>query len=118
MITNRSVALSIVFSIITCGLYGIYWFYTITEDVSKLSGDRDFVGLKHLLLTLVTCGIWSYIWAYQLGKHLEVVHYQRKQYSQDHSVLYLVLMLFGMGIITYALAQSEINKYAHAPHHY
>lgn len=116
MVANRSVALSVILTLITCGLYGLYWFYTITEDAGKLSGDPGFTGGKHLLLSIITCGIWTYIWSYQLGKHLAYVQQQRSQYITDNSVLYLVLSLFGLGIINYALAQSELNKYSYAPH--
>jgi hypothetical protein len=58
MVNQRSVGLAIVLTLITCGIYGIYWFIVMTNDVGKLSGDYTFTGGKHFLLTLVTCGIW------------------------------------------------------------
>ena len=33
----RSIALCIVLSIITCGLYGIYWFVCATDDTNEVS---------------------------------------------------------------------------------
>lgn len=62
MISRRSVAFAIILSLITCGLYTIYWFIVLTNEVGELSGDYTFTGGKHFLLTLVTCGIWSFIW--------------------------------------------------------
>lgn len=112
MVNKRSVAAAIVFSFITCGIYAIYWFVVLTNDVGKLSKDPSFTGGKHFLLTLVTCGIWTYIWSYQTGKHLTEAQRQRGQFATDNSAIYLILTIFGLGIVTYALAQAEVNKLA------
>lgn len=112
MVNQRSVGLAIILSLITCGIYGIYWFITMTNDVGKLSGDSTFTGGKNFLLTLVTCGIWSFIWAYQVGKQVEEAQRQRGLMTSDNSVLYIILTLFGLGIVTYALVQSDVNKMA------
>jgi hypothetical protein len=110
MIIQRNLGLAIVLSLITCGIYAIYWFIVLTNDVGKLSGDPNFTGGKHFLLTLVTCGIWSFIWSYQVGQQMAEAQRQRGWPSSDNSVLYLVLTIFGLGIVTYALVQSDVNK--------
>ncbi|MFC6334029.1 DUF4234 domain-containing protein [Paenibacillus septentrionalis] len=110
MIQPRNIPLSIILTLITCGIYGIYWFIVLTDEVGTLSGDPDFTGLKHFLLTLVTCGIWSLVWAYQIGKHVSAIQYQRGRLVNDNSTIYLILGIFGLGIVTYALVQNEINS--------
>lgn len=77
MINQRNIVAAIILSIITCGIYGIYWFIVLTNDVGRLSGDSSFTGGKHFLLTLVTCGIWSFVWAYQIGKQVAEAQRQR-----------------------------------------
>jgi hypothetical protein len=111
-VTQRSIALSIILTLITCGIYGIYWFIVLTNEVGELSGDPSFTGGKHFLLTLVTCGIWSYVWAYQVGKHVEEAQRKRGMYANDNSILYLILTFFGLGIVAYAIVQSDVNKMA------
>lgn len=113
MIEQRSVALSIILSLITCGIYGIYWFIVLTNDVGKLSGDYTFTGGKHFLLTLVTCGIWSFVWAYQVGKQLSIAQHQRGMMVSDNSAVFLILTFFGLSIVVHALAQSDVNKMAY-----
>jgi len=110
MVYQRSIGLAIVLTLVTCGIYGIYWFIVLTNDTGRLSGDPDFTGGKHFLLTLITCGIWTFVWAYQLGKHIAEAQRQRGLLVSDNSVLYIVLTFFGLGIVTYALAQYDINK--------
>ncbi|MHA0856943.1 DUF4234 domain-containing protein [Paenibacillus sp. CMAA1364] len=112
MVTQRNVAVAIILTLITCGIYGIYWFIVLTNDVGRLSGDRSFTGGKNFLLTLVTCGIWSIVWAYQVGKQMAHAQRQRGIMSSDNSVIYLLLGIFGFGIVTYALVQSEVNQLA------
>jgi hypothetical protein len=112
MVIQRSLGLAIILTLITCGIYGIYWYIVLTNDVGKLSGDPTFTGGKHFLLTLVTCGIWSFIWAYQVGKQIAEAQRQRGLMVSDNSVLYLVLTFVGLGIVTYALVQSDVNKLA------
>lgn len=112
MVIQRSVATAIILSLITCGIYGIYWFIVMTNDVGRLSGDSTFTGGKHFLLSLVTCGIWSFVWAYQIGKHIGEIQRQRGLVVTDNSVLYIILTFLGLGIVTYALVQSDVNKLA------
>jgi hypothetical protein len=107
---QRSVGLSLVLTLITCGIYGIYWFIVLTNDVGRLSGDTSFTGGKHFLLILVTCGIWSFVWSYQLGKNIAEAQERHGVRVTDNSILYLILNIFGLGIVNYALAQSEVNK--------
>jgi hypothetical protein len=111
---RRSVGLSLILTLITCGIYGIYWFIVLTNDVGRLSGDTSFTGGKHFLLTLITCGIWSFVWSYQLGKNIAAAQERMGFRVTDNSVIYLVLNIFGLGIVNYALAQSEVNRLVEA----
>lgn len=112
MVTQRNAVVAILLTLVTCGIYGIYWFITLTNDVSKLSGDSSFTGGKHFLLSIITCGIWSYIWSYQVGKQLVEIQRKNNQTVTDNSTLYLILMVVGAGIVNYILVQNEVNKYA------
>lgn len=110
MVTQRSVVSAIILSLITCGIYGVYWFIVLTNDVGRLSRDPSFTGGKHFLLTLITCGVWSFIWSYQIGQHVAEAQRQRGMSETDNSVIYLILNLFGMSIVTHALVQADVNK--------
>ena len=57
-IEQRNIALCIILSIITCGIYGLYWIYKLTEDVNTLKGDPNATsGGIVILLGIITCGI-------------------------------------------------------------
>lgn len=112
MMKKRSIGIAILLSIVTFGIYGIYWFITMTDEVVHLSKGKVYntSGGVAFLLTLVTCGIYGFYWAYQMGKSMYVVSKEKFDYASDNSILYLVLQIFGLGIVTYALIQNEINK--------
>lgn len=109
---QRSIGICILLTIVTFGIYGIYWFISMTDEVVHLSNGKVYntSGGTAFLLTLITCGIYGIYWAYQMGKSMYVVAKEKVDYASDNSVLYLVLEIFGLGIVTYALIQNEINK--------
>ena len=70
---DRNFVLYVVLTIITCGIYGLVFLYSMIQDVNTVcDGDgehtRGLLGL--ILLSLVTCGIYSFYWYYCLGNRL------------------------------------------------
>ena len=107
----RSIALAIIFTIITCGIYGIYWFIVLTDEVNEVSGEvQGTSGGVAFLLTLVTCGIYGLYWAYKQGEKLDRAKAMRGIPSSNSGVLYLILELLQFGIIGWALMQNELNN--------
>ena len=113
MIERRNIAVCIVLTLVTCGIYGIYWIVCLTNDVNTVSGDVNGTsGGMVVLLTIVTCGIYGIYWAYKQGEKLDFTKNNRGIPSSNSGVLYLILQIFGFGIIAYALMQHELNKLA------
>lgn len=112
MVKRREIVTSIIFSIITCGIYAIYWFITMSDDAAKVNDDIDFSGVKSFLFTIITCGIYGIYWYYKMGKELYEAGSKHGITINDNSLLYLILGIFGFGIISYCLIQSDLNKFA------
>lgn len=107
----RNVAVAIILSIVTCGIYSIYWFIMLTEETNQAARKTDGTsGGIAFLLTLVTCGIYGYYWAYKQGEAIDQAKTMRGIPASNSGILYLILQLFGLGIIGYALMQNELNK--------
>lgn len=110
---KRNIGLCIVLSIITCGIYGIYWFVVLANDTNVASGHAQdgTSGGVAFLLTLVTCGIYGFYWAYKQGEKLNEAKAMRNMPTDSNaSIIYLILQIFGLGIVAYALMQNELNK--------
>ncbi len=112
MVERRNIAVAIILTFVTCGIYGIYWYIKMNDDLKTTTGDEFFSGVKNFLLTIVTCGIWGYYWSYKVGKASMTIQQKNAEEVSDSAILYLVLTLLGLNIVVWALLQSELNKFA------
>ena len=112
MLRERNIATCVLLTIFTCGIYGIVWFIQLTDDVQFASGDREMSGLTAFLLSIITCQIYGFYWSYKMGKSLQVAKQNRDLPADDNSVLYLILHIFGFGLVNYCLMQNELNNLA------
>lgn len=110
-ITRREIAISLILSLVTCGIYSIYWFIMLTEDSNKLSDEEAISGGMAFLFSLLTCGIYQIYWNYKMGKKMYEVGKKYSHDISDNSILYLILSIFGLGIINYCLIQNDLNKF-------
>ncbi len=113
IVPYRNIAMTIILTIVTCGIYGIYWFIVMTDDAKKVSRDEQGAsGGLAFLLTLITCGLYGIYWYYKQGKRLYDAGINYGVNIKDNSVLYLVLGIFGLGIVSYILIQSDLNEFS------
>ena len=109
---KRNIAVNIILTIVTCGIYGLVWFVQMTDDAANASDDHSMSGGVALLLSIITCGIYRLYWAYKMGKLLAQAGDNHNVTISDNSVLYLVLEIFGLGIVNVCLIQSDLNRLA------
>lgn len=110
-IRSRNIATCIILSIVTCGIYGIYWFICMVNDVNEVSENNGTSGGVVFLLSIVTCGIYMLYWMYKTGGDINAAQNMRGIRGDSSSgVIYLILTLVGLGIVSYALIQNELNK--------
>ena len=109
---KRNIAVAIILTIVTCGIYGIYWFIVLTDEANKFTEDpqKETNGGIAFLLTLVTCGIYGLYWAYKQGEKLDNDFVKSGMTNGSRGILYLILSLVGFSIVAYALMQDSINK--------
>lgn len=111
MVKNRNIILCLIFTFITCGIYGIYWYVCLANDTNTVSGIQDTSGGMVLLLTIITCGLYGLYWAFKCGEKFDTAKRNRGMAAGNGGILYLLLYLLG-GIIAFALIQNEINNLA------
>ena len=113
-IKQRNIATCIILSIVTCGIYSIIWFISMVDDLNVASGyQQDQSGGTVFLLSLVTCGIYQYFWLYKAGEKVNAIKQRSGMMPDSNSgVIYLLLAIFGLGIVSFAFIQTELNKVA------
>lgn len=109
---KRDIALAILLTILTCGLYGIYWFVTMTDDINTLQSDNSINGTMAFLYTLFTCGIYAIYWNYMMGKKMYEIGQKYGKRIDDNSIIYLILSIVGLHIVSFCLIQNDLNKFA------
>ena len=112
MIQQKSIAVCIILSIVTCGIYGIYWFICLSNDANTASNTFGTSGGTAFLLSLITCGIYGLYWAYKQGEKIDAAKNNRGIASSNSGILYLLVGIVGFSIVAYALMQNELNNLA------
>ena len=112
-IQKRNIAVYFILSIVTCGIFGLYWFCTLNDDTNKISGHTEAMGgVAALLLSIVTCGIYALFWTYNMGTRIDEAKISRGLPGGNTGTLYLILAIFGLAWVAELLLQSELNKLA------
>lgn len=77
---NRSFWVYLLLSIVTCGLYSIYFWYVYVEDINTVfygDGEDSPNYILVMLLTWVTCGIYGVYWRYKQANRMYREAYDR-----------------------------------------
>ncbi len=112
MIQQRNIALYVVLSVVTCGLFALYWMLVLNEDANTVSKTNGTSGGMVILLSIITCGIYTIYWMYKQGEKIDAAKNERGIPSSNTGIIYLVLSLVGLGIVSYILMQDSLNKLA------
>lgn len=115
---KRSIASLIILSIVTCGIYSLYWIASVSNDIEATLGEKSDGACRSgglvILFSFLTCGIYTLYWFYKEGQRLEFICSDKGVRRGNEPWLYLVLDIFGLGIVSMALMQDDINRIADA----
>ncbi|MCL2456695.1 MAG: DUF4234 domain-containing protein [Defluviitaleaceae bacterium] len=106
---KRELPMLILLTFVTCGIYGIYWYYMLLTNMYELNKQEN-TAVMDIVLSLVTCNLYFIYLAHKLGKVESAVQSRYGMPEKDDSLLYLILAVVGLGIVVYALLQLNLNK--------
>lgn len=105
------IAAGIILSVITCGLYNVYWNYRQMKAMNELLGRHEFDFVQWLILTLITCGLYHIYYEYRMGSELQTwLGEHGKPASPNLALTGLLLSVFALTVIADAVYQHELNK--------
>ena len=110
-INKRDIATQIILTVITCGLYSLYWIATLTDDVNSLNDDYSTSGITVVLLSILTCGLYLIYWNYDMGRKLYNLGQSYSKDINDNSIIYMVLSIIKADLISLILMQSDLNEF-------
>ena len=95
---NRSLLVMILLSIITFGIYELYYIHTVAKDTNTICEGHEgkTSGLFALiLLSLLTCGIYGFFWWYRIGDMLAKAVHRRSLHATVSGGTVLLCFLIG-----------------------
>ncbi len=112
MIKQRNPVLVLVLSIVTCGIYGLYWVYQSLHELEQTTGKTDSMNsMVVLLLCLFLPSVGYLLYGMVLNDQLNALRAMHGQPEEDNKVLYMILGFFIFVVLLF-MGQSEINKFA------
>ena len=106
-IKNRNIVTCVILSLVTCGIYGIYWIICLAREAVSVKDPAD-SGILEIVLMLFLPFVGCYLAEQKLAKGCEAKGIEHK----DNSILYLILGLVGLGIVNLCMMQNDLNKLA------
>ncbi len=109
-VQQKSIGKCILFSFLTCGIYTIYWMYSTLNDLYYFDGSNESAA-KDIILGILTCGIYYFwVWA-KMSRMISSVRVKNNLPETNNAVLFIVLYLFGLGLVNLCIVQDNINAF-------
>ena len=108
---TANVALYLLLSLFTLGLFNLYWNWRQMHACNELLGSKAFSWILWLLFCILTLGIYHFYYQYKMGSALNAI--QRRvgmPVTEGLPILSLVATLVGFGIVTDCIHQFELNR--------
>ncbi len=110
LLEEKSIALCIILSLVTFGIYYIVWLFGIIKKIKLLAGEEPNAAGELLLNLFVP--FYMFFWMYTRSKKLSEAGANCGIPLADRSVVNLILMIFGFGVVSVAFIQADLNKAA------
>ncbi len=101
-----------ILSIVTCGIYFIYWIYVTTNDINNYMEQEYINPTLALVLLIITCGLFAIYWFYKYGTIVfNDMSKKAELDSYGESAVVLAILLFiPFGYVYSIIAlQSKLN---------
>lgn len=104
--------LGILFTLLTCGIYGLYWQYKQMEILNAWLERDEYSFWQWFFLSIITCGLYAVYYEYKMAKGIiEIQEENDFRVSDDLPVICIILSIVGLSIASLAIQQSNINKF-------
>lgn len=111
MLKERSIGLVILFTILTCGIYSLYWCYVTMQALDQEGQHSNMPVIAQFLLVFFLGSIGFLILGINADDNINAIKESRGIATSDNKVLWMILG-FLLPIVQIALIQNEINALA------
>ncbi len=106
-----NIPLYIILTIITCGLFNLFWNYRQMETCNYLLKREEFNFITWFFLSIITCGIYHIYYQYKMASAIVEIQHKKNVYPNPNlPILSVILTVFIMSFIVDLIHQLELNK--------
>ena len=103
--TKRSIVTVIILSLVTCGIYTIYWTYVSAQELNNKESENPLTNyIIAILLSVITCGIYGIYWWFKFYKKVDSVT------GEENFLVNFILMFLGLSLVSMAISQNAFNN--------
>lgn len=108
---SASIPVYLVLTLVTCGIFNLYWNYRQMQSCNELLGRDEFSFVVWLVLTVLTCGLYHLYYQYKMGAAINEIQYTTELPITDGlPVLSVVAAFLGVGVVADCIHQHELNR--------
>jgi Domain of unknown function (DUF4234) len=101
----------LIITLLTCGLFNLYWNYRQMQACNDLLDDDEFNYWIWLLLSIVTCGLYHIYYQFKMGRAIvEIQTSMNEKVFDALPIISIIVTILGLSIIVDCIHQNEINK--------
>ena len=108
-IKKRNIVTCIILSLITCGIYAIYWAIMLAKEAVSVKDPADSGVLEIVLLLCL-----PFLGFFLAEKKMAEGCAAKGIAHDDRSIIYLILGILGLGIVNFCMMQNDLNGLANA----
>lgn len=104
----KNVALCVFLSIITIGIYQLYWIFCVADSIKNMEGREGSAVAEVICFIIPFYGLY---WYYSRAKRMYKATENSGAPIDDNSVPCLLIAIFFFGVVSVAIMQSSLNQY-------
>ena len=111
MIRHKDIFAVLVLTVITCGIYFLFWLYDTSEQLRNHLDDQSVNPGLDLLLSMI-CFPYTIYWFYKTSKLINRAELYAGLPPNNDTILLVLLDFVGFGIISQLMIQNQLNAIA------
>jgi glucan phosphoethanolaminetransferase (alkaline phosphatase superfamily) len=111
---ERSIGVSIVLTLVTCGIYDLFWDYWMGCEIRDHSNRQDINPGLDIFFMIITCNIYYFFWLYKMSgilRESEATCFPGEASRMMEPWLLVVIGLIGATLVSDAILQYDLNRH-------
>jgi hypothetical protein len=106
----RPLGLCLLLSIVSLGVFNIYWAYTVSYEVREAVDESRLNPKVELVGCIFTLGVYLVYWLYKYEKYIVKISREQGLVVKDYGLVMSILSMFFLFPISMMIMQRQLNN--------